>query len=160
MMPPSDMPRPKAGTRAKNDFWWATLTLAGWGLLLTGCQAPVGADRVSPRQVYEQVEANALGAGRPSADTVSLLHRYDLDALAAAQPVAAVRRQWPDTVNTGISFFVIFLYTKFFDWWWDALPKYLFFLVLGLAAVLILLVLRRLRGVLAHAGRVGDGGGP
>jgi uncharacterized membrane protein len=57
------------------------------------------------------------------------------------------RRQWSDTVNTGISFFVIFLYTKFFDWWWDAMPKWLFFLVLGLAAILILLVLKRLRRV-------------
>jgi hypothetical protein len=55
------------------------------------------------------------------------------------------RREWPDTVNTGITFFVIFLYTKFFDWWWDVMPKYLFFLVLGLAAILILLVLKRLR---------------
>jgi uncharacterized membrane protein len=55
------------------------------------------------------------------------------------------RRQWPDTVNTGITFFVIFLYTKFFDWWWDAMPKWLFFFVLGLAAILILLVLKRLR---------------
>jgi len=41
--------------------------------------------------------------------------------------------------------FCIFLYTKFFDWWWEVMPKYLFFLVLGLCAVLILLVLRRLR---------------
>lgn len=57
------------------------------------------------------------------------------------------RRQWSDTVNTGITFFVIFLYTKFFDWWWDIMPKYLFFLVLGLAAILILLVLKRLRGI-------------
>ena len=55
------------------------------------------------------------------------------------------RRQWADTVNTGITFFVIFLYTKFFDWWWETMPKWLFFLVLGLAAILILLVLRRLR---------------
>ena len=55
------------------------------------------------------------------------------------------RRQWPDTVNTGITFFVIFLYTKFFDWWWEAMPKWLFFFVLGLAAILILLVLKRLR---------------
>ena len=55
------------------------------------------------------------------------------------------RRQWPDTINTGITFFVIFLYTKFFDWWWETMPKYLFFLVLGLAAILILLVLKRLR---------------
>ena len=35
-------------------------------------------------------------------------------------------------VNTGVVFFVIFLYTKFYDWWWDLLPKYLFFLILGL----------------------------
>ena len=48
-------------------------------------------------------------------------------------------------MNTGLSFFVIFLYTKLFDWWWESMPKYLFFLVLGLSAVLILLVLRRLR---------------
>jgi uncharacterized membrane protein len=48
-------------------------------------------------------------------------------------------------VNTGMTFFVIFLYTKFFDWWWEIMPKYLFFLVLGLTAILLLLVLRRLR---------------
>ena len=56
-----------------------------------------------------------------------------------------VRRHWPEVVNTGITFFVIFLYTKFFDWWWELMPKYLFFLLLGLAAILILLVLQRLR---------------
>ena len=66
------------------------------------------------------------------------------------------RRQWLDTVNTGITFFVIFLYTKFFDWWWELMPKYLFFLVLGLAAILILLVLKRLRRV----GRGAMGGSP
>jgi len=56
-----------------------------------------------------------------------------------------VRRQWPEVVNTGVTFFVIFLYTKIFDWWWESMPKYLFFLVLGLVAVLFLLVLKRLR---------------
>lgn len=56
-----------------------------------------------------------------------------------------IRRGWPDTVNTGISFFVLFLYTKFYDWWWEVMPKYLFFLTLGVAAVLILLILKRLR---------------
>jgi len=55
------------------------------------------------------------------------------------------RHEWPEVVNTGLTFFVIFLYTKFFDWWWEVMPKYLFFLVLGLCAVLILVVLRRLR---------------
>lgn len=56
------------------------------------------------------------------------------------------RRSWNDTVNTGIASFVIFLNTKFYDWWWDIMPKWLFFLVVGLSAILILLVLRRLRG--------------
>lgn len=55
------------------------------------------------------------------------------------------RRHWSEVINAGVTFFVIFLYTKFFDWWWEIMPKYLFFLVLGLAAILILLVLRRLR---------------
>lgn len=58
---------------------------------------------------------------------------------------AGIRRQWPGTVNLGSTFFVIFLYTKFFDWWWDWMPKYLFFLVLGLIAVGLLLALRRMR---------------
>lgn len=65
--------------------------------------------------------------------------------VAAAVIWLGVRRDWPDVVNTGLTFFVIFLYTKLFDWWWESMPKYLFFLVLGLTAVLILLILRRLR---------------
>ena len=55
------------------------------------------------------------------------------------------RRQWPEVINTGVTLFAIFLYTKFFDWWWDSMPKYLFFMVLGLTAILLLLVFRRLR---------------
>jgi hypothetical protein len=31
-------------------------------------------------------------------------------------------------VNTGVTLFVVFLYTKLFSWWWDEMPKYLFFL--------------------------------
>ncbi len=66
-------------------------------------------------------------------------------ALSAGVAWLGARRQWPEVTNSGITFFVIFLYTKFFDWWWDVMPKYLFFLVLGLTAVLFLFILRRLR---------------
>ena len=81
-------------------------------------------------------------------------HGYEVAGfLASALAIwAGARRGWPEVVNTGISFFVVFLYTKFFDWWWDALPKWLFFLLLALSAILILLVLKRLR----RAGLVGE----
>ncbi|WP_044870639.1 DUF2157 domain-containing protein [Pseudomonas sp. LFM046] len=62
------------------------------------------------------------------------------------------RRDWTEVVHTGLLFFVLFLYIKLFDWWWDVMPKYLFFLVLGLVAVLILLVLGRLRRAQARQG--------
>ncbi|HEC0567134.1 TPA: DUF2157 domain-containing protein, partial [Pseudomonas aeruginosa] len=80
---------------------------------------------------------------------------YQVAGFVAAALVIwlGARRNWADVSNTGITFFVIFLYTKFFDWWWEAMPKYLFFLVLGLSALLILLVLRRLRTPLGIAAR-------
>ncbi len=65
-----------------------------------------------------------------------------------------VHRHWPDVVNSGITLFVIFLFTKFFDWWWEWMPKYLFFLVIGLVAVLFLVIFRRLR----HSGYLQWGG--
>ncbi|MFC4862840.1 DUF2157 domain-containing protein [Pseudomonas sp. MAHUQ-62] len=60
------------------------------------------------------------------------------------------RRDWPEVMHTGVLFFVLFLFIKLFDWWWEVMPKYLFFLVVGLVAVLLLLVLGRLRR--AHKG--------
>lgn len=59
-----------------------------------------------------------------------------------------IRRSWHGVVNLGSTFFVIFLYTKFYDWWWDWLPKYLFFLVMGGIAVGLLFVLRRMRSLI------------
>ena len=60
---------------------------------------------------------------------------------------AGIRKAWPEMVTTGNVFFTIFLYTKFFDWWWDWLPKYIFFFLIGLTAILMLLVFKRLRDV-------------
>jgi uncharacterized membrane protein len=50
-------------------------------------------------------------------------------------------------VATGNTFFVLFLYTKFFDWWWDSMPKSLFFMIIGLTALLFLVMFHRLRAV-------------
>ena len=67
-------------------------------------------------------------------------------ALSALAIWFGIRRGFAHVVNTGVTFFVVLLYTKIYDWWWDIMPKYLFFLVAGLTAILLLLVLRRLRG--------------
>jgi uncharacterized membrane protein len=56
-----------------------------------------------------------------------------------------IKKQWPAITNMGTTFFAIYLYTKFYDWWWKLMPKYLFFLIMGLIAVLLLLVFKRLR---------------
>ena len=56
-----------------------------------------------------------------------------------------IRRDWSEVSLIGQLSFLLFLFIKMVDWWWDVLPKYLFFLILGLTAILALLVLGRLR---------------
>ncbi len=67
--------------------------------------------------------------------------------LAGAMIALGIIRRWPGTTNLASTFFVLYLYTKLFDWWWGWLPKYLFFLLLGLIAIGLLLVLKRIRGL-------------
>jgi len=74
---------------------------------------------------------------------------------SAAFVALGIRRGWNEVTNTGVVFFVVFLYTKFYDWWWDWLPKYVFFLLVALSAVLLLVVFQRLRR--AGAPPHGDG---
>ena len=78
-------------------------------------------------------------------ETVERIYQVLGFAACAGAIWLGVRREWRETVNVGVVFFVLFLYSRFFDWWWDTIPKYLFFLILGLTAVGILLVLRRAR---------------
>lgn len=74
-------------------------------------------------------------------------HLYQIAgfAVSALAIWLGIRRHWSGVTNLGSTFFVIFLYTKFYDWWWEWMPKYLFFLVVGATAVLLLVVMKRLR---------------
>lgn len=65
--------------------------------------------------------------------------------LAAFAIWQGVKHKWGEVTNTGNIFFILFLYTKLFDWWWDWMPKYIFFFILGLTAVLSLMVFKRVR---------------
>lgn len=80
-----------------------------------------------------------------SVSAIERLYQTAGFALSAGAIWLGLRRQWGGTINTGTVFFVIFLFTKFFDWWWDIMPKWVFFLLIGLTSVLFLLVIMRVR---------------
>jgi hypothetical protein len=72
-------------------------------------------------------------------------------AASALLVVYGLRCRAANLMLAGNVFFALFLFTKFFDWWWDWMPKYLFFLVIGLTAILALMIFNRLRKA-QHAG--------
>lgn len=53
------------------------MLVLGLSLGLTGCTAPVGAEKRAPSKVYNQTHENAISRSEPSRDTVSVLHRFD-----------------------------------------------------------------------------------
>ncbi len=61
-------------------------------LLLAGCTTPIGADKVSPRTAYQQLHQNALNSSHCSAQTVQVLHRYDLEAAFRKNPDATLQK--------------------------------------------------------------------
>ncbi len=82
---------------------------------------------------------------------VEALYQIAGFGIAAAAIAIGIRRRLREVTNLGAVFFVIYLYTKFFDWWWDWMPKYLFFLILGGVALGLLVLLKRLRALTARA---------
>jgi len=69
-------------------------------------------------------------------------------ALSATAVWLGIARRWKETVYSGTFFFVALLFLEFVNWWWNWIPKYLFFLVVALTAVAVVLALKRLRTTL------------
>jgi hypothetical protein len=65
--------------------------------------------------------------------------------------VVAIRRRWHETVALVTAMFALFLVTRYVDWFWDLLPRYVFFLALAALAFGSLLALGRMRRRLAGA---------
>jgi uncharacterized membrane protein len=79
---------------------------------------------------------------------LGVLHAvYDVAGFALPLVAAwfGIRRRWPEMTNTASGFLVLFVYAKCFDWWWDVMPRYLFFLMLGGLAIAAMVVLTKLR---------------
>jgi uncharacterized membrane protein len=66
-------------------------------------------------------------------------------AAAVAAIWIGVRNRLTESVNLGSVFFAVILFNRLFVWWWDWMPKYLFFLIIGVIALALLAVFRKLR---------------
>lgn len=135
--------------------------LAAFGLFLLG----PGLEAASPgfgaitRQVALSVGLAALLALSLSG-SVSVLPLssawtqgiYQAWMLVASLAAIACGLRWrlPDVVNIASVALAFFLVTRYADWFWSMLPRYLFFLLLAAAAFVWLLALRRFRS------RLGD----
>jgi hypothetical protein len=94
--------------------------------------------------------AGDLCCGGLSPGTVEGL--YQIIGLFASAGIVfhGVRLGRGGLVNLGVVAFVVFLYIRLQAWWWQWMPKYLFFLLIGLIAIALLLVFRSLRARLSQ----------
>jgi len=56
-----------------------------------------------------------------------------------------VRSGQPGVVNLGAGFFALFLYLRLFEWWWDWMPGYVFFFLVGCISLGLLFAFQRVR---------------
>lgn len=67
--------------------------------------------------------------------------------------VVSIRQRWSETTRLAAVMFALFLLARYVDWFWEALPAYVFFLILAALSFVWLLAIRRLRGRLAVSAR-------
>ena len=84
-------------------------------------------------------------------DTLEVIYQTLGLVLAGITIWIGVHFHYSGVTNIGATFFTIFLYTKFFDWWWDFLPKYLFFFILSVISLGLLACFKTMRNRLKEA---------
>lgn len=78
-------------------------------------------------------------------ETVRIGYQILSVVAAALAIVTGLRRGIREAVLMGSTFAAVFMLTRFVDWWWDWMPKYLFFLILSAIALSSLWALRIIR---------------
>ncbi len=76
---------------------------------------------------------------------VAVLYQVLSFAVPGAAVALAMRRGWTSTMAVAGLFVSVALFVKYVDWWWDRLPAYLFFLVVGATALGLLWLFGRAR---------------
>jgi hypothetical protein len=96
-----------------------------------------------PLLVLSSVEGLSLIPADPGV----MLVAYQVLAFVAGCVVIgiALARGLTETLVIGCVFAGLFIVTRFVDWWWDWMPKYLFFLIMAAVAIGSLYALRLAR---------------
>jgi hypothetical protein len=84
-----------------------------------------------------------------SATATEIIYQVAMLIVCVGLLIHAVRRRWTEIVYLAAGALTVFLLLRFVDWFWDAIPRFVFFLALALVAFGWLLVLRRVRHRLA-----------
>ena len=83
---------------------------------------------------------------------VELLYEFAGLITAAGAIGLGIASHWNGVVNTAATAFVIFLYTRLYHWWWDWMPRYLFFAAIGALGIALVLIFRQMRARMARNG--------
>ncbi|HWB87285.1 MAG TPA: DUF2157 domain-containing protein [Bryobacteraceae bacterium] len=70
--------------------------------------------------------------------------------LSAGAICWGIVRNWNGVVKTGATFFVIFLFTRLYHWWWDWMPRYLFFAAIGAMGIALVWGFKRVRAKMSR----------
>jgi uncharacterized membrane protein len=120
---------------AKFAPWWRGIgaTVLVLGLLLVESNGEVSAFWTTDRHTIEIV--------------YKLIGAVVLTALVAW----GIRRDQRLVAQVGTAGAVLYLFMRLVDWFWELLPKWLFFLLVGAFALAVLLILRRVRRLRVEA---------
>jgi len=77
--------------------------------------------------------------------TVERVYQFVAFVIAPVAIWFGITRRHREVLNLGAAFFAIFLISRFVAWWWDWMPKYVFFFVVGAIALGLLVSFRKLR---------------
>jgi hypothetical protein len=143
--------------------WWGAVlqrpeSVGAAGALLIGCGLLRHASRPGFPAWYRGVGLALLLAALILTGQVGELSWLRVDArpievtyvvlsllVSLAAIVVGVRAGWTETVVVGGAGFAIASLIRLTDWWWDWMPHWLFFLLIGLIAVALLLAFRYAR---------------
>jgi pimeloyl-ACP methyl ester carboxylesterase len=87
--------------------WLCAVLLAGLGAGLAGCAAPIGADKTTPAESYQQTHQNPISSRRLNRETLSVLHRFQQTERFESHPDEAlelIQKKVLETRERGLLF--------------------------------------------------------